>query len=125
MSNSSDKLLDLDKDQREFLQKVRSYCGLDKGSVQSLWEYTVFATLLDIAENPDKPYNVIQIPFMGKILFKESKEYPGEYDTFLALNDTFKNLAKKVKNGDLQNIIDYYSEKFVKGTVRQLEQETN
>ena len=125
MSNSSDKLLDLDKDQREFLQKVSSYCGLDKGSVQSLWEYTVFAILLDIAENPDKPYNVIQIPFMGKILFKESKEYPGEYDTFLALSETFKNLAKKVKKGDLQNIIDYYSEKFVKGTVRQLEQETN
>jgi hypothetical protein len=51
------KLLDLDKEQKEFLQKVGSYCGLDKQSVQTVMEYVVFTMLLDIAENPDKPYN--------------------------------------------------------------------
>ena len=115
------KLLDLDKEQKEFLQKVGSYCGLDKQSVQTVMEYVVFTMLLDIAENPDKPYNVLQLPYLGKILFKDSKEYPGEYDVFLSLSDNFKSLAKKAKKKDLQELIEYYSEKFIKGTVRQLE----
>lgn len=115
------KLFDLDKDQKDFLQRVSAKCGLDRLSTQTVWEFTLFTMLMDIAENPDSAYNVLQIPYVGKILFKESKEYPGEYDTFLALNDSVKELAKKAKKGDLKDLIEYFSEKFIKGTIKNAE----
>ena len=119
------KILKLDKEQKDFLQKVSSYCGLDRSSTQTVWEYTIFTLLMSIAENQDSPYNVLQIPYMGKILFKESKENPNEYDTFLALNDNIKDLAKKAKKGDLKDLIEYYSEKFIKGTVKGIESQVS
>jgi len=115
------KIFELDKDQKDFLQKVSSYCGLDRSSTQTVWEYTIYTMLMDIAENPESPYNVLQIPYMGKILFKESKENPGEYDMFLSLNDNIKDLAKKAKQGDLKDLINYYTEKFIRGTVKNVE----
>ena len=115
------KIFELDKDQKDFLQKVSSYCGLDRSSTQTVWEYTIYTMLMGIAENPESPYSVLQIPFMGKILFKESKENPGEYDMFLSLNDNIKDLAKKAKQGDLKDLINYYTEKFVRGTVKNVE----
>jgi len=120
-TNSNTKILELDKDQKDFLQKVSSYCGLDRASTQTVWEYTIFTMLMEIAENPDQPYNILQIPYLGKILFKESKEHPGEYDTFLALNDNIKELAKKAKKGNLQDLITYFSDKFIKSSLKQIE----
>ena len=63
------KLFDLDKDQKDFLQRVSAKCGLDRLSTQTVWEFTLFTMLMDIAENPDSAYNVLQIPYIGNILF--------------------------------------------------------
>lgn len=118
----SKKIFELDKEQRDFLQKVSSYCGLDRASTQVVWEFTIFTMLMEIAENPDCSYNVLQIPYLGKILFKESRENPNEYDMFLSLNDNIKDLAKKAKKGNLQDLISYFSEKFIKSSIKELEE---
>lgn len=122
-TDTNSPIFDIDRDQKEFLTKVGAECGLDKASMLTSWEYTAFAAILDIAEHPDRPYNIIQIPFIGKILFKPSKDEPGQYDTFLSLNSSFKELAAKAKEGNLEDIIRFYSDHFIKTTVKCLEQQ--
>lgn len=114
------KLFELDKEQKDLLQRVAADTGLRRSSIQKVWEYTIYALLMSIAENSDSTYNVIPVPHIGKILLKESKENEGEYDTFLMVFDSLKDQIKKIKKGDLRDLISYYDENFIDCTINEI-----
>lgn len=114
------KLFELDKEQKDLLQRVAADTGLRRSSIQKVWEYTIYALLMTIAENSDATYNVIPVPHIGKILLKESKENEGEYDTFLMVFDSLKEQIKKIKKGDLRDLISYYDENFIDCTINEI-----
>lgn len=115
------KLFENDKEQRDLLNKIASLCGIKRTSVQQVWEYTIYCLLISVMENRDATYNVLPIPYLGKILFKESKEHQGEFDTFLMIYDSVKEELKKVKKGDMKDLINYFDKNFIEKTIQDIE----
>lgn len=114
------KLFENSKEQKDLLDRVSSLCGIKRSSVQKVWEYTIYALLMQIYENKEAAYNVLPVPFVGKILLKESKENPKEYDTFLMVYDFLKEEIKKVKDDDARDLISFFDEAFLSKTVNDL-----
>lgn len=115
------KLFECDKEQKDLLNKVASVCGIKRASVQKVWEFTMYCIYLQIMEHKDDTYNVIPVPYLGKILLKESKEYKGDYDTFLMVFDSVKEQIKKVKKDDMRDLIAYFDENFIDKAIEDLQ----
>lgn len=107
------KLFENDKKQKDFLNKVSAVSGIKRASIQKVWEYTIYTMLLDISEDKDAVYNELQIPFLGKVLLKESKDYPGDYDMFLLIFDSIKESIKKIKKNDMRDLIEFFDKNFI------------
>lgn len=110
----------MDKEQKDFIQKISSLSGIKKSSIQMVWEYTMYAMFLDLLENKGKNYSTILVPYLGKILIKESKENPGELDTFLSLSESIKDELIKVKKDNTVDLINYFQENFIDKTIDEI-----
>jgi agmatine/peptidylarginine deiminase len=108
-----EKLFTISADEKQLLQKISSLCGIKQEIIKEIWQFTLFTSFIDILENKDKSYNIIQIPFLGKILIKPDKEKPGEYENFFILNEDTKNIVKKIKSGSETELIKYFQDNFI------------
>lgn len=115
------KIFDSDKDLKAFLQRVSSISGIKKSSIQQVWEYTIYAMFLDILENSEAKFTTLPIPYVGKVLLRDSKTEQDDYDVFLALTDSFKDELNKIKKGNIVDLIKYFQEHFINEICNEIE----
>jgi hypothetical protein len=108
-----EKLFTISAEEKQLLQKISSLCGVKQEIIKEIWQFTLFNSFLDLLENKDKNYNILSIPFLGKLLIKPDKENPGELENFLILNEETKSIIKKIKNGYETDLIQYFQENFI------------
>jgi hypothetical protein len=117
-----EKLFTISSDEKQLLQKISSLCGVKQEIIKEIWQFTLFTSFLEILENKDKNYNIIQIPFLGKILIKPDKEKPGEFENFFVLNDDTKSIIKKIKNGYETELIQYFQDNFINKVLENIDE---
>ena len=103
----------MDSEQKELIQKISALCGIKQDIIKQVWQFTIFSILLQLLEEKNKDFNVLQIPFFGKILMKPDEEKKGEFESFLALNSNFKDIIKSVKSGNETGLIAFFQENFI------------
>jgi hypothetical protein len=108
-----DKLFASSSEEKQLLQKISSLCGVKQEIIKEVWQYSLFSAFLDILENKDANYNIISVPFLGKILIRPDKERPDEFETFFSFNEETKNTIKKIKSGQETELIQYFQENFI------------
>jgi hypothetical protein len=108
-----EKLFTVSSDEKQLLQKISSLCGVKQEIIKEIWQFTLFNSFLELLENKDKNYNIISIPFLGKILIKPDKENPEEYENFFIINEDTKSIIKKIKNGQETELIQYFQNNFI------------
>jgi hypothetical protein len=112
-----DKLFIEDSEQKELLQKISALCGLKKDIIKQVWQYTFFQVYLNLLEEKDAPYNIVSIPYIGKMMVRPNKEKNGEFDPLFIFNEGFKSVYKNIKNGDETGLIQYFQENFINKTL--------
>jgi len=110
---SIDKLFIMDSEQKELIQKISALCGIKQDIIKQVWQFTIFNVLLQLLEDKDKNFNILQIPFFGKILLKPDPEKKGSFESFLALNPNFKEIISSVKSGNETGLISFFQENFI------------
>jgi hypothetical protein len=108
-----EKLFTISAEEKQLLQKISSLCGVKQEIIKEIWQFTLFNSFLDLLENKDKNYNILSVPFLGKLLVKPDKENPGEFENFFILNEETKSIIKKIKNGYETDLIQYFQENFI------------
>jgi agmatine/peptidylarginine deiminase len=108
-----EKLFTISVEEKNLLQKISSLCGIKQDIIKEIWQYTFFNTFLDVLEKKNNNYNIIPVPFLGKIIIKPDKEVPGEYENFFILNEDTKSLIRKIKKGSETELIQYFQENFI------------
>jgi hypothetical protein len=117
-----EKLFTISSDEKQLLQKISSLCGVKQEIIKEIWQFTLFSSFLEILENKDKNYNIISIPFLGKILIKPDKEKPGELENFFILNEDTKSIIKKIKNGYETELIQYFQDNFINRVLENIDE---
>lgn len=115
--NQKSKLFELDRETKELLTDVASMTGDKPSDVIAIWQHTIYAYFMRIFESPDKNYSTIKIPYIGKILIKESKEEKGQFDIFMSIDDSFKEQLRKIKKSDTSDLISYFQENNIEKTI--------
>lgn len=116
-TSQKSKLFDLDRETKELLQDVAGMMGDKPSDVIAVWQHTIYTYFMHIFESPDKNYSVIKIPFIGKLLIKESKEEKGEFDILVSMDDAFKEQLRKAKKQDVSDLISYFQENNIEKTI--------
>lgn len=116
-TSQKSKLFELDRETKELLQNVSAMTGDKISDVVAIWQHTIYAYFMQILESSDKNYSTIKIPFVGKILIKESKEEKGEFDYLVSIDENFKEQLRKTKKQDLSDLISYFQENNIEKTV--------
>jgi hypothetical protein len=116
-----EKLFTEDSEQKEFLKKISSLCGLKKDIITQVWQYTFFQVYLDLLENKDKPYNEILLPYIGRLLIRPRENK--DMDIMFAMNDNFSKVYKNIKNGDETGLIQFFQENFINKVIDNIQNE--
>lgn len=103
----------MSSDEKMLLQKISSLCGIKQEIIKEIWQFTFFNSFLELLEKKDDNYNILQIPFIGKILIKPDKSHPGEFENFFIFNEETKSIIKKIKSGNETELIQYFQENFI------------
>jgi hypothetical protein len=116
----TNKLFQEDSEQKELIQKISALCGLKKDIIKQVWQYTFFQVYLNLLEEKEnkrnqKSYNMISIPYIGKIVLRSNQEK--ELEPFIILNQDFKNVIKNIQNGDETGLIQFFQENFINKTI--------
>jgi hypothetical protein len=117
-----EKLFTISSDEKQLLQKISSLCGVKQEIIKEIWQFTLFSSFLEILENKDKNYNIISIPFLGKILIKPDKEKLGELENFFILNEDTKSIIKKIKHGYETELIQYFQDNFINRVLENIDE---
>lgn len=114
------KLFELDRETKELLQNVAAMMGDKPADIIAVWQHTIYTYFISFLESSDKNYNVIKIPFIGKILLRESKEEKGEFDVLVSLDDSFKEQLRKCKKQNMTDLISYFQENNIEKTIENI-----
>jgi hypothetical protein len=114
------KLFQEDSEQKELIQKISALCGLKKDIIKQVWQYTFFQIYLNLLEEKEnkhnqKSYNIIQIPYIGKIIIRLNQEK--ELEPFIIMNPDFKGMLKNIQDGDETGLIQFFQENFINKTI--------
>lgn len=114
------KNFDMDYDTKQMLQEISATMGVKNEIVKEVWEFTLFAILLKVAENPDKRQR-INIPYIGHLLLKdngikqdENKNAYHDIEPLVALSENFKNLYLKACDKQYDELSEYIEENYIK-----------
>jgi CRISPR/Cas system-associated protein endoribonuclease Cas2 len=116
----TNKLFQEDSEQKELIQKISALCGLKKDIIKQVWQYTYFQVYLNLLEEKEdkhnqKSYNMINLPYIGKIVLRTNQEK--ELEPFIILNQDFKTMIKNIQNGDETGLIQFFQENFINKTI--------
>ena len=111
----------LDKEIKDLLDDVSSLFGVKSDIVKDIWEFTLIALLLRVADNKSIIKRV-NIPYIGSIGLKylgerigDSDKVEADYEVFVSINDFFKNCLKSIKNNENDEIVE-----MIQGKIRKL-----
>lgn len=120
------KSLDMDSETKQMLQEISATMGVKNEIVKEVWEFTLFAMLLRIAEKPEGPQK-ITIPYFGSILLRDkgitTDEEGNAYHEILPLvgmSDNFKKLYSKVTKGQFEELSEYLQENYIKPVIQEI-----
>jgi hypothetical protein len=109
----------LDDQTRELIKQTSTLFGVKSEIIREIFEYLAFTWMLQIAKNPDGLVQLI-IPYLGKIGIKFGKEslngkgeLEAEMNTFIIINDTFKEMIKSLRDRDLTSINEYLKSNYI------------
>jgi len=120
-----EKLFTISAEEKALLQKISSLCGIKQEIIKEIWQYTLFSSFLEILEKKDEKYNLISIPFLGKILIKPDRSNPEEFENFILLNEDTKSIIKKIKRGYETELIQYFQENFINKVLENIDDQND
>ena len=120
----------MSNDSKIMLQRIAATLGIKEEIVREVWEFTLFTMLLDVAgdveKNPDG-FQVIEIPYFGKIRLKdngiitdENGEAYHDIQPLVAMSDTFKKLYSKVCKGQYSELSEFLEENYIKPVIQEI-----
>lgn len=113
--------LQLDRSTKELLEDTADYFGCKPDVIRDVWEATLIVWLLKYSQD-EKSLKSIPLPYIGTLglrsqgesINNETNKIESNFDTFIALNDQFKDLLKEASNNGSSKIAELYQEKIKK-----------
>lgn len=113
--------LQLDRSTKELLEDIADYFGCKPDVIRDVWEATLIVWLLKYSQD-EKNIKSIHLPYVGTLglrsqgesINNETNKIESNFDTFIALNDQFKDLLKEASNNGSSKIAELYQEKIKK-----------
>ncbi len=113
--------LQMDKSTKDLLEDIADYFGCKPETIRDVWEATLIVWLLKYSQD-ERKLKSLPIPFIGTLglrfegesINNETNKIESNFDSFIGLNDQFKDLLKEASNNGSSKIAELYQDKIKK-----------
>lgn len=104
---------------KDMIQRIAALSGATKDDVKKVWEYTVFAMMLDLCDN-DRKFDKLEIPYVGHLDFKltgtvadANGKLKPQVEAYIVPEEGFEKLYAKIKKDGYGELSEYFQNNFI------------
>lgn len=112
---------------KEMIQQISALCGATKEDVKKVWEYTIFAMMLQMCDS-ERKFDKLEIPYIGHLDFKlngkvvdGSGKLQPDVEAYIVPEEGFKRLYAKIKEDGYGELSEYYQKNHIHKIVNNIE----